>query len=496
MHRNIIPRENTYEYVDGSFRPNTARILQLLSGTSLYSDALAAVRELIQNAFDAVQEKIAWQRLMQTNSASIDLERVLGDMNSVVIDVRREGDDVWLDCTDTGIGMTKSILTNQFLISGSPRSYQLLDLERRCHAAGFHLGRTGEFGIGALSYFMIADRVVIETRRSQEAGDLELNAWRFTTDGIGSFGELQKIERAPGTTVRLRLRRNVADDLDTWSPELTAYLAANVLHTACPLKLRFSGAPARSWPRGWAETPEVLTDRWLRQTQYDDAGLVSAARRERLLAESKQEAEKIAIARNYLRWHFWEFDVPDHLGRCRVALPVFDLPQGRSVVFQWLEGEGPEYSVIHIHGLKLSPRHAWKGMNAPVGSDRDWHTSPTTGAIRGLVTTWNWVSRAAGQISISRRSLALARPAEAAVETLSATVQATIHEWLDENIPASPFLAHSLRAVDAPLRSNTSVWWSVKSGSILKQVDLVSQNIGSVGPPGTAILGAEMKFRW
>src|SRR5579875_715891 len=59
VHRNIVPKENTYEYIDGSFRPNTAKLLQLLSGTELYGKTIAAVRELLQNAFDAVKEDIA-----------------------------------------------------------------------------------------------------------------------------------------------------------------------------------------------------------------------------------------------------------------------------------------------------------------------------------------------------------------------------------------------------------------------------------------------------
>ena len=58
--RDIRPANDSYEYIDGAFRPDEARLLQLLSGEQLYGNPLVAVREeLLQNAFDAVREKIA-----------------------------------------------------------------------------------------------------------------------------------------------------------------------------------------------------------------------------------------------------------------------------------------------------------------------------------------------------------------------------------------------------------------------------------------------------
>ncbi len=72
----------------------------------------------------------------------------------------------WFICTDTGVGMTKAIIRDHFLINGTARRHDLLALERRCKQAGFLLGRTGELGIGALTYFMLADQVILRTRRS------------------------------------------------------------------------------------------------------------------------------------------------------------------------------------------------------------------------------------------------------------------------------------------------------------------------------------------
>lgn len=69
------------------------------------------------------------------------------------------------------------------------------------------LDRTGHFGIGVLSYFMLADKVVVRTRRSQYAGDDEATGWVFETEGVGSFGELRRDSKMQvGTQIRLRLR--------------------------------------------------------------------------------------------------------------------------------------------------------------------------------------------------------------------------------------------------------------------------------------------------
>jgi hypothetical protein len=50
--------------------------LELLAGTQLYGTPLAAIRELLQNAFDAVGERIARERLSQPDP--VDPEMVLG----------------------------------------------------------------------------------------------------------------------------------------------------------------------------------------------------------------------------------------------------------------------------------------------------------------------------------------------------------------------------------------------------------------------------------
>ena len=95
--------------------------------------------------------------------------------------------------------MTKQIISEFLLVSGRNRPYTLIELERHCEKAGFRLNRSGEFGIGVLSYFMIADLVEIRTRPHLDYYKIPQEGWKFTTKGVGSFGELRKIPRDPNT---------------------------------------------------------------------------------------------------------------------------------------------------------------------------------------------------------------------------------------------------------------------------------------------------------
>lgn len=136
--------------------------------------------------------------------------------------------------------MTKAMIQDHLLVSGVSSRHEVLDLERKCRQAGFTLGRTGQFGIGVLSYFMLADRVIIKTRRSQEPGDGDGEGWVFETEGVGSFGELRRDPNiAPGTEVRLHLRLEVVGgSLSEWYSALRKYLRYELVRIPCAFTLK------------------------------------------------------------------------------------------------------------------------------------------------------------------------------------------------------------------------------------------------------------------
>ena len=97
MHRRITPRAQTYEFIDGSFRPDTEKILQLLSGLNLYDRELAAIRELLQNAFDSVKEEVAYDYLSKNRKDKTYLDQI-ADTKEVHLRVQFGKSDGQWDC--------------------------------------------------------------------------------------------------------------------------------------------------------------------------------------------------------------------------------------------------------------------------------------------------------------------------------------------------------------------------------------------------------------
>ncbi|HWW75779.1 MAG TPA: hypothetical protein VNZ44_10300, partial [Pyrinomonadaceae bacterium] len=335
VHRDITPADGAYEYVDGAFRPDTQKLLELLSGVELYGTPLAAVRELLQNAFDAVREQIAYQRLEKANPSDPKLERTLGELNQVELRLESNEEGVWLVCTDTGVGMSKSIITDHLLVSGLARRHDVLDLERRARQAGFTLGRTGQFGIGVLSYFMLADRIVIRTRRSQEAGSGESNGWRFETRGVGSFGELRQDDALKkGTEIRLRLRPEIIGDSPAaWYAGLREYVGSTLLHIPCQFVIssRLPGCEPLEIGPGWIQTSEGFTRLLLdifsrayegvRNKHETPLELLPASARRQYEEFDKIGAETAREVVGCLRWREYTGSLPDDLGTFRLELP-------------------------------------------------------------------------------------------------------------------------------------------------------------------------------
>lgn len=281
----IVPLKGAYEFIDGSFRPNAPKLVQILGGHQLYgNDKLAAVRELVSNAIDGVKEAIALQRLELGDPSNPKWEKSFGETHSIKIKLesREENGEsrYWLICTDTGVGMTKDIIENKLLVPGEPTRAKTLSLEARCRKAGFHVGRTGQFGIGVLSYFMIADRVIFETKRSQLCGDEDDSGWCFETEGVGTFGELRRSRSAVvGTTVSLRLKPGIGLQCESKMaggdegsapehtsqelPSLTSYLQNILVRVPCPVSVcDISGAQYEiefGWVRNAASLRRLMS---------------------------------------------------------------------------------------------------------------------------------------------------------------------------------------------------------------------------------------------
>jgi histidine kinase/DNA gyrase B/HSP90-like ATPase len=128
------------------------RIVEHLGGAKLYgNDPTVALRELIQNAADAVQAR----RKYQKRSA---------DWGLIAVGLFSEGDRTWLVVEDNGIGMSEQVLTGPLLDFGTSfwRSPLAMEEFPGLMAAGMHA--IGRFGIGFFSVFMLGPVVRVYTR--------------------------------------------------------------------------------------------------------------------------------------------------------------------------------------------------------------------------------------------------------------------------------------------------------------------------------------------
>jgi len=158
-----------------------------LLANHLYSSPTVFVRELLQNAVDAITART---RLDPAHLGEIQIELTPG----------RGDAPPTLLFSDNGIGLTKGEV-HRFLstIGESSKREQLGELRDDF---------LGQFGIGILSCFMVADEIVVITRSARKPGPtLE---WRGGAKGTYSVREID-LDAEPGTQVYLRARPGVVE---------------------------------------------------------------------------------------------------------------------------------------------------------------------------------------------------------------------------------------------------------------------------------------------
>ncbi|SCK24734.1 Histidine kinase-, DNA gyrase B-, and HSP90-like ATPase [Streptomyces sp. WMMB 714] len=137
-------------------------LVHRLGGAELYGNDLSVpIRELISNAADAVRAKKALLSI-----SGVAPWEIAGD---ITVTLREDVRGAWLHIRDTGVGMSKSVLTNALLNFGT--SYWDSAQSRRdlpgLLSSGFR--PTGQYGIGFFSVFMIGHSVQVISRRYDAA---------------------------------------------------------------------------------------------------------------------------------------------------------------------------------------------------------------------------------------------------------------------------------------------------------------------------------------
>jgi len=194
-------------------RPFQAEVTELLHLMvhSVYSETDIFLRELISNASDAC-DKLRYEAI-----ANPDL---VGDTPPTIRIAPNKKADA-LTISDTGIGMDRQELVDN--LGTIARSGTRAFLERLGEAAkeGKTNGTTliGQFGVGFYSAFMVADRIVVTSRR---AGSVE--AWTWSSSGGAGFDiapaddeQARRVLR--GTEIVLHLKKDASKYLEPYEIE-------------------------------------------------------------------------------------------------------------------------------------------------------------------------------------------------------------------------------------------------------------------------------------
>lgn len=208
--------------MDRTFQVDLRGVVDLLSH-HLYGSPRVYVRELLQNAVDAITAR----RAVDPDAPAL-----------VRIEPPELTGDGTLRVHDTGIGLTEAQVHELLATIGRSSKRDELGFARHEFL--------GQFGIGLLSCFLVADEVRVRTRHADEPTVL----WTGYADGryrvALADGDDQRAE--PGTTVTLVPRR----DADQWFTRPTVTELARLFGSLLPIRVLVGDVETTAGPPPWS----------------------------------------------------------------------------------------------------------------------------------------------------------------------------------------------------------------------------------------------------
>lgn len=201
-------KEALYEYIKtngwqpcsfGVHTSNVKGLIENLGGSKLYGEdnmLLVALRELIQNARDAIHAR----RMMDDRP----------EEGRITIRIKEEAGKRYVEVEDDGIGMSLDCIKNYFLDFGS--SYWKSNSVRfdypGLRSKGFK--SIGKFGIGFYSVFMVAKSVEVVTKRYDKSVN---DAKRIEfPEGLTLSPILSEANLSPSVSTKIKIE--LKDDVD------------------------------------------------------------------------------------------------------------------------------------------------------------------------------------------------------------------------------------------------------------------------------------------
>ncbi|MEW8189957.1 MAG: molecular chaperone HtpG [Candidatus Thiodiazotropha endolucinida] len=183
------------------FQAEVSQVLNLVI-RSLYSNKEIFLRELVSNASDAA-EKLRFEALTD--------EALFEDDPELRVRVTLDKEAGTVTISDNGIGMSRQEVAETIGTIASSGTRKFFEAMSGDQTKDSEL--IGQFGVGFYSAFIVADKVMLLTRR---AGLGQEHGVRWESDGEGSF-TIENVDKATrGTDVVLHLREDEKEFLESY----------------------------------------------------------------------------------------------------------------------------------------------------------------------------------------------------------------------------------------------------------------------------------------
>ncbi|MDA9548949.1 molecular chaperone HtpG [Bradyrhizobium yuanmingense] len=194
------------------FQAEVSELLHLMVH-SVYSETDIFLRELISNASDAC-DKLRYE--------AIASPALLGEGDALKIRITPNKTAKTLTIADNGIGMERQELIDHL---GTIARSGTKAFVSKLKEAKDGLGLIGQFGVGFYSAFMVAEKIVVISRRAGES-----DVWTWTSSGGSGFeiaraSDEEAARLTRGTEIVLHLKDDSKKYLETYEIEriVTAY---------------------------------------------------------------------------------------------------------------------------------------------------------------------------------------------------------------------------------------------------------------------------------
>lgn len=204
-----------------SFQTEINQLLDLMIH-SLYSNKEIFLRELISNASDAL-DKLGYLALTDEKLKNLNLQPQ--------IQIKFDEAKKTLTISDNGIGMNKEDLINHLgtiAKSGTKSFLSALSGDKKKDSA-----LIGQFGVGFYSAFMVADKIIVQTKK---AGEDDAYAW--VSDGKGEYEITPCQKDTHGSEITLYLKDEDKHFASRW--EIESIIKKYSEHIPFPIILHYT----------------------------------------------------------------------------------------------------------------------------------------------------------------------------------------------------------------------------------------------------------------